>query len=157
MSTKPKAFAGIKDFQPDLISTLGWVCVVDRKHDGDTELVQASVGVNQYPMLWLRTFNVYAAEMDDPGGPEALEAMEELMPDGTLIWAKTYYQTFERWACARRFFGGPMQGRNVAEVALERYPELFEQKGPLIPMSVSQVNKAKARDENELANRSRVR
>lgn len=155
MANRPKAFLGLtKDFILDELAILGWTCVVDRTHDGDTSLVIGSLGLNVYLPFWVRIFNLLAPELSDPGGHEALAAIQEVMPDGRIVKVRTYYQTFDRWAGVIRLAD---TNENVSELLLARYPDLFTAKGVLVPTSVTHINQARARDYNELLTRSSVK
>lgn len=143
-----------KDFVPEEIPVIGWTCVVDRKHDGDTPLVIGSLGLDIYLPFWVRIFNLLAPELNEPNGVEALSALEQVMPDGTIVKVRTYYKTFDRWAGVIRLAD---TNENVAQILLQDYPEIFTAKGPLVPMSVNHIAQAKARDARELLTRSSVR
>lgn len=126
MSSKPAVFAGIKSYDPARIPTLGYVGAIDRLVDGDTFLSQLDIGVDEYPMKWIRVYNLLAPELREPRGPEARAAVEEVFDGSRLFYARTLYKSFDRWVAIVKLY--PSEQNLATKLYLE-YPGLFDLKG----------------------------
>lgn len=123
MST-PRAF---DDFPEELRVPFGpYMAVVDRLHDGDTLLVRASTGLDEYPVVWIRLVTedgegVYAPELSQPGGRECLDYANGLMGYetpcrvATKITPKSHAEakSFVRYIGSVEFEGGRDLGAEV--------------------------------------------
>lgn len=58
-------------------------------HDGDTVLCRVDRGVRDYSMWSIRLAGCALRELDDPGGPEALEEVNRRLPPGSKVVLST--------------------------------------------------------------------
>lgn len=128
MSLKPAVFYGVKSYDRDQIASRGYTGAVDRTHDGDTFLAIVDLGVEEFPMKWVRIFNVMAPELHEEGGPEAEEALIREMPAHQLVYLEPLYKSFERWVNVVRL--SPHE-EVLGEILVRKYPDLFKKRGPL--------------------------
>lgn len=103
------------------MSAGGWSfprCTTAEVYDGDTiRLLEIDLGLDTFVRkLRLRLLTVDAPELDEPGGPEAKAALQQLCPTGSRI--HIYSSKWDRYA--RRIDGRAFlpDGRDLEELLL---------------------------------------
>ncbi len=113
-----------------------YACYVDRVVDGDTLVLVASVGLDEYPVFYGRLKDVFAPELWKPGGDECMEALELLCGPDThvrittdkLPRAGTERTTFSRYVVEieRMRWTMPGEPREVVSVNAEMRAKVEE-------------------------------
>lgn len=78
-------------------------------HDGDTNRARLDYGDSIYSKRYLRLVGVWAPELHEPGGPEALEEINRLLAGVEVLYVRTKKDqySFNRLLCWQWFEPAP--------------------------------------------------
>lgn len=72
---------------------------VESVHDGDTFWARIDLGARLTWRMRVRLYRVSAAELDEPGGPEARDALAKLLVPGTAVRLTSHEWSYDRIVC----------------------------------------------------------
>lgn len=90
--------------------------VVERVRDGDTVRFRADLGFDTWHVGPFRLLGIAARELDEPGGPEARDHLEDLLPVGAIV--DLFSRKPDKWGGRYLARITLADGRDLAEVLI---------------------------------------